>query len=253
LFQPVTAAHRILETVALKPVTQFMSASPLLELRNVSKTYASPDGAPPVPVLRDASLSVAAGESVAIVGPSGCGKSTILNLIGTLDRPDAGQLQLAGRDLTRLDERELATVRNTSLGFVFQSHHLLPHCSALENVLVPLLARSSRPDAAMEQRATQLLERVGLGSRRDALPGRLSGGERQRVALVRALVHRPLLLLADEPTGALDRASAEGVASLLLELNREEGVTLLVVTHSPELARRLQRVVTVTDGRLVAA
>ncbi len=230
-----------------------MSDAPLLELRDVSKTYAAPDGSPPVSVLRHASLAVARGESIAITGPSGSGKSTILNLIGTLDRPDSGQLLLGGRDLSRLSERELAEVRATSIGFVFQSHHLLPHCTVRENVLVPLLARASKADEAGEQRALRLLERVGLAHRLDHLPGRLSGGERQRVALVRALVNQPSLVLADEPTGSLDRASAGEIATLLRELNREEGVTLVVVTHAPDLARQMQRAVLVEDGRLVPA
>ena len=230
-----------------------MPDAPLLELREVTKTYAAPEGAPPVSVLRGASLIVDRGESVAITGPSGSGKSTILNLIGALDRPDAGQILLEARDLTKLNERALATVRNTALGFVFQSHHLLPHCSVRENVLVPLLARAGTPGPEAEQRAAKLLERVGLGHRLDHLPSRLSGGERQRVALVRALVHRPALLLADEPTGALDHVAAEGIGSLLIELNREEGVTLIVVTHALGLARRMQRVVTVEEGRLMPA
>ena len=230
-----------------------MSDAPLLELRDVSKTYAAPDGSPPVSVLRGANLAVARGESIAITGPSGSGKSTILNLIGTLDRPDDGRILLGGRDLSRLSGRELADVRATSIGFVFQSHHLLPHCTVRENVLVPLLARTSRPDDAAEARATLLLERVGLGDRMDHLPGRLSGGERQRVALVRALANQPSLLLADEPTGSLDRASAEGIATLLRELNRGEGVTLVVVTHAPDLARQMQRVLRVEDGKLLPA
>jgi lipoprotein-releasing system ATP-binding protein len=225
---------------------------PLLELRAVSKTYAAPDGAPPVAVLRDASLSVAAGESVAVVGPSGSGKSTILNLLGALDRPDAGAVLLDGQDLAALSDAALARLRNTALGFVFQAHHLLPHCSVLENVLVPTLAAARRAPADAEKRARELLARVGLGHRLDHLPGRLSGGERQRVAVVRALINRPRLLLADEPTGALDRAGAAEVGRLLAEVNRADGVTLVVVTHSPELAALLHRTVEVRDGQLVS-
>lgn len=223
-------------------------SAPLLEFRDVFKAYAGPE---PVPVLLGASLSLGRGESVAIVGPSGSGKSTILNLLGTLDLPDRGTITLDGRDLTQLTARELAALRNRQIGFIFQNHHLLPQCSVLENVLLPTLA-DTRPTAAdAEPRARQLLDRVGLGHRLDHLPGQLSGGERQRAAVVRALINRPALLLADEPTGALDRASATTLSQLLVELNREEGVTLVVVTHSTELAQRMGRIVELRDGKLV--
>ena len=224
---------------------------PLLELRDVTKTYVAADGVPPVPVLRGASLAVQPGEALAILGPSGSGKTTILNLIGSLDRPDGGSVLLAGQDLTALSEAALAEVRNRSIGFIFQSHHLLPHLSVLENVLVPALAATGRLTPDAEARARALLDRVGLAQRLEHLPGRLSGGECQRVAVVRALINQPRLLLADEPTGALDRTSASNLAQLLLELNREQGVTLVVVTHSLELARLLERTVEVRDGRLV--
>ena len=240
------------------------SAVPLLKLVGVSKDYLAAEGAPPVRVLRDIDLEVAAGESLAIIGPSGSGKSTLLNLIGTLDRADAGTLTLDGEDLSRLDETQLAAVRNRQIGFIFQSHHLLPHCTVLENVLVPTLAGSeargqrseirgaaSEGNAGAENRARQLLMRVGLGERLTHRPGQLSGGERQRVAVVRALINQPKLLLADEPTGALDRASAEGLASLLVELNKEQGVTLIVVTHALDLAKQMGRVVEIRDGQLV--
>ena len=226
-------------------------ATPLIELRSVTKAYVAADGAPPVSVLRDASLVVGRSESVAIVGPSGSGKSTILNLLGTLDLPDAGQVLLEGRDLTRMTSPELAGVRNRQIGFVFQSHHLLPHCSVLENVLIPTMAQTGKSPADAGTRAKALLERVGLGARLDHLPGRLSGGERQRCAVVRALINQPLLLLADEPTGALDQASALEIGRLLVELNREQGITLVVVTHSAGLARQMGRVVEMRDGRLV--
>lgn len=246
------------------------SAAPLLKLAGVSKDYRAAEGAPPVRVLRDISLEVAAGESLAIIGPSGSGKSTLLNLIGTLDRADAGTLTLDGEDLSRMDETQLAAVRNRQIGFVFQSHHLLPHCTVLENVLVPTLAAGRDafhrvPDsngktgtqwngslpAEPEARARKLLDRVGLGERLTHRPGQLSGGERQRVAVVRALINQPKLLLADEPTGALDRASAEGLARLLVELNKEHGVTLIVVTHALDLAKQMGRVVEIRDGQLV--
>ena len=223
---------------------------PLLELRTVSKSY---PGVVPVPVLRDASLRVTRGERIAILGPSGSGKSTILNLLGTLDRPDSGTVHLDGRDLSTLDARELAHLRNRRIGFVFQSHHLLPQCTVLENVLLPTLAETGSSPASAESRARQLLDRVGLGSRLDHFPGQLSGGERQRTAVVRALINSPLLLLADEPTGALDRANAEVLGNLLVGLNRDEAVTLIVVTHSLELARQMDRIVELRDGALIAS
>lgn len=223
-------------------------SEPLLEFRDVFKAYPGPQ---PVPVLLGASLSLARGESVAIVGPSGSGKSTILNLLGTLDLPDRGTITFDGRDLTKLDAKELAALRNRQIGFIFQSHHLLPQCSVLENVLLPTLADAKRTTSDTEQRARTLLDRVGLGHRLDHLPGKLSGGERQRVAVVRALINRPALLLADEPTGALDRASATNLGQLLVDLNREEGVTLVVVTHSTELAGLMGRTVELRDGNLI--
>src|SRR5205814_8032829 len=195
----------------------------------------------------------ARGESAAIVGPSGSGKSTLLNIIGTLDRPSSGQVLLDGRELNQLDDIQLAVVRNREIGFIFQSHHLLPQCTVLENVLVPTLANK---DAALRngsvERAKRLLEKVGLGARLTHRPGQLSGGERQRVAVARALINQPKLLLADEPTGALDRASAQNLADLLVRLNREEGVTLIVVTHALDLAKRMGRVIELRDGRLVS-
>ncbi len=228
-------------------------AAPLLELRRVTKSYQPEGDAPPLAVLRDASLLVRKGEAVAIIGPSGSGKSTLLNVAGTLDRPDAGEVWLDGQNLAGLDDDALAAVRRDRLGFVFQSHHLLPHCTVLENVLVPVLAGHPAAPAAAIERARALLERVGLSGRIDHLPGRLSGGERQRVALVRALVPSPALLLADEPTGALDAASAREVGRLLREVNQRDGVTLLVVTHSRELAASLGRILEMRDGQLVPA
>lgn len=226
--------------------------APLLALSGVSKRYTSPEGES-LAILDRLDLEVRRGDALAIVGPSGSGKSTLLNIIGTLDQPTAGHVRLDGRDLTHLDPRALAEVRNRQIGFVFQAHHLLPQCTVLENVLIPTLAtdnevlRDGAPD-----RARRLLDRVGLGARSRHRPGQLSGGERQRVAVVRALINEPPLLLADEPTGALDRASAERLGQLLLELNRETGVTLIAVTHSIELARRMQRVLELSAGKLVA-
>jgi ABC-type lipoprotein export system ATPase subunit len=207
-----------------------------------------------VAVLRDLSLDIAAGESVAIIGPSGSGKSKLLNIIGTLDQPTSGHVWLDGQDLSRLDESQLAAIRNRQIGFIFQSHHLMPQCSVIENVLVPTIAdKKSRGRGGAPERAEKLLKRVGLGERLHHRPGQLSGGERQRVAVVRALINQPKLLLADEPTGALDRASAQGLAQLLVELNREEGVTLIVVTHALDLARQMGRIVELRDGQLVSA
>src|SRR2546425_430161 len=226
-------------------------SSPLLKLIDVSKRYESPTGAEAVPVLRDVSLEIRRSESVAIVGPSGSGKSTLLNIMGTLDRPSSGQVVLDDRELSRLDDIQLAAVRNREIGFIFQSHHLLPQCTVLENVLVPTLANkdaTSRNGAP--ERAKKLLEKVGLGARFTHRPGQLSGGERQRVAVVRALINTPKLLLADEPTGALDRASAQSLGNLLVQLNKEEGVTLIVVTHALDLAKRLGRVLELSDGQL---
>ncbi len=230
------------------------STEPLLRLSGVTKRYPGQASAAEPPVLDGVELEVGRGESLAIVGPSGCGKTTLLNLIGTLDRPDAGQVRLEGQDLTALTGKALAEVRNRQIGFVFQLHHLLPQCTVLENVLLPTLAtRNEALKDAGPSRARRLLERVGLGARLRHRPGQLSGGERQRVAVVRALINEPQLLLADEPTGALDRLSSENLAQLLAELNRETGVALIVVTHAPDLARRMQRVLELRDGRLANA
>ncbi len=226
----------------------------LLKLVNVAQRYPSGAGTGLVEVLKGISLAVARGETLAIIGPSGSGKSTLLNIIGTLDRPTSGEVILAGQDLNRLNDSQLAAVRNRQIGFVFQAHYLLPQCTVMENVLLPTLAdtEGALRDGAAE-RAERLLKRVGLGDRTGHRPGHLSGGERQRVAVVRALINQPQLLLADEPTGALDHESAGRLAQLLLELNREEGVTLIVVTHALDLAHRMGRVLELKDGILTPA
>jgi ABC-type lipoprotein export system ATPase subunit len=226
----------------------------LLKISNVTQRYDSGAGAGPVNVLKGISLEVKRGESLAIIGPSGSGKSTLLNIIGTLDRATSGEVSLNGQDLSKLDDERLASVRNRQIGFVFQAHFLLPQCSVMENVLVPTLAGvDGALRAGAPERGDRLLKRVGLVERMKHRPGQLSGGERQRVAVVRALINQPQLLLADEPTGALDRASAEQLAQLLLELNREEGVTLIVVTHALDLAHKMGRVLELKDGILAPA
>jgi len=223
----------------------------LAELHNVTKSYHSDAGA--VPVLNGISLTIAEGETVAITGPSGCGKSTLLNLLGALDQADSGEIRVAGRDLTKLGAQQLAEFRNTTVGFVFQLHHLLPQCTVLENVLVPSIVRKDADRAELRARAAQLLEAVGLSHRLDHRPGQLSGGERQRAAVARALINSPKLLLADEPTGALDRASAERLADLLAEVHQREKITIVMVTHAPELARRMGRVLGLVDGKFAPA
>jgi lipoprotein-releasing system ATP-binding protein len=226
----------------------------LLRLTRVTKRYDAPGKAGALMVLNDVSLDLARGESLAIIGPSGSGKSTLLQIIGTLDRPTSGSVSLNGQDLGVLDDQQLAAVRNRQIGFVFQSHYLLPQCNVLENILVPTLASNDAvARASARERAGRLLKRVGLGERQSHRPGELSGGERQRVAVVRALINQPQLLLADEPTGSLDQTSARELGQLLLDLNREEGVTLIVVTHARELAQRMGRVLELKEGRLVQA
>jgi ABC-type lipoprotein export system ATPase subunit len=221
--------------------------SPLLELRDVSKSYAQPSA---VRVLAGVNLRLEAGQSLAVVGVSGSGKSTLLNLIGALDRPTSGQVLLDGADLAGMSEKKLAGLRNRRIGFVFQMHHLLPQCTALENVVVPTLAAKAATGRDVEDRAIQLLVRVGLGERAHHYPGEMSGGECQRVAVARALINRPELLLADEPTGSLDRESSGGIADLLCELARDEKLAMVVVTHSTELARRMGKVMRLASGVL---
>ena len=229
----------------------------LLELKDVTKRYAAATGTDPLPVLNGVTLRAARGDTLAIIGPSGSGKSTLLQIIGTLDRATAGEVWLNGKNLAALDDVALAQVRNQQLGFVFQAHYLLPQCTVIENVLVPTLAKNSASSdkqttaESASARAERLLKRVGLGERLHHRPGQLSGGERQRVAVVRALINQPQLLLADEPTGALDQASVTALGQLLVELNREEGVTLIVVTHALDLAKRMNRVLELRDGKLV--
>ncbi|HJP01248.1 MAG TPA: ABC transporter ATP-binding protein [Planctomycetota bacterium] len=224
--------------------------SALVELCGVAKSFGGEGGEPATEVLRGVDLCVEEGESVAVVGPSGSGKSTLLQLIGALARPTNGTVRIDGADLSALDDDALADLRQRAVGFVFQAHHLLPQCSALENVLVPTLAVPRSDRALAAARARDLLDTVGLGDRLDHRPGTLSGGECQRVAVVRALINEPRLLLADEPTGSLDADSAARIGALLGKLHAERGLTLIVVTHSEALAGGMQRRLILGEGRL---
>lgn len=218
-----------------------------LVVTNVTKQF--PTRSEGLTVLRGVSLACELGENVAILGPSGSGKSTLLHILGTLDRPTAGTVTLCGEDPFQFGEDELASFRNRHVGFVFQDHHLLPQLSVLENVLIPTLAEG-RPDEATIARAKDLLARVGLSERLEHRPAELSGGERQRVGVARALIRQPKLILADEPTGNLDRTNALAVGRLLVDLQREEQAILVVVTHSTDLARLLQQRYELDDGML---
>jgi len=226
-----------------------MNKEAVIQCQNVGKTY--DDGSLKVEVLRNINFQVASGEGIGIIGASGSGKSTLLHILGGLDKPTSGEVKIQGQGLNSLSQVAIGQLRNRHLGFVYQFHHLLPEFSALENVMMPLLvARKSRAEA--QAAAAEILEKVGLGSRMTHRPGELSGGERQRAAIARALVTKPDCLLADEPTGNLDRKNATHVLEMMLELKRELGTALIVVTHDEQLAKRFDRVLTMDDGSLRA-
>ena len=226
-----------------------MNKEAVIQCQNVGKTY--DDGSLKVEVLRNIDFQVTSGEGIGIIGASGSGKSSLLHILGGLDKPTSGEVKIQGQGLNSLSQVAIGQLRNRHLGFVYQFHHLLPEFSALENVMMPLLvARKSRAEA--QAAAAEILEKVGLGSRMTHRPGELSGGERQRAAIARALVTKPDCLLADEPTGNLDRKNATHALEMMLELKRELGTALIVVTHDEQLAKRFDRVLTMDDGCLRA-
>ncbi len=223
----------------------------MIQLKGVAKQYKLPEANDVVPVLTGIDLTIAPGTSVAVVGPSGCGKSTLLNLIGTLDTPTQGQVVLDGQNLSGLNDKALSQIRSQKVGFIFQMHHLLPQLTVLENVLVPTLANMKADRIQDTSHAKSLIEQVGLQAVSSHLPSQLSGGQRQRVAVARALINQPKVLLADEPTGALDQTTAEQISDLLVEIHKTQAVTLVMVTHAQSLAARMDQLYTLDKGRLV--
>lgn len=223
----------------------------LLELKKIAKAFEVPAAERAITVLENISFQIDRGESMAVVGPSGSGKSTLLNIIGALERPTSGDVFFAGKNLANLGDSELSAIRNREIGFIFQLHHLLPQCTVLENVLIPTIPLGIKKNKnEVMRRAKTLLEKVSLTDRMDFFPAVLSGGELQRVAVVRALINTPKLILADEPTGSLDKESSENLGRLLVDLNREEGVALITVTHSMELARLMGKVYNLQNRQL---
>jgi ABC-type lipoprotein export system ATPase subunit len=225
---------------------------PLIELRNVSKAYLDPGSGETVPVLRGVSLAIEPGESVAIVGPSGCGKSTLLNILGTLDEPDEGEVIFDGESIRGANAARISMLRSEKIGFIFQLHHLLPQCTVLENVLLPTLAIGIKPDPeASQSRGMKLLKAVGLDHRAGYKPAQLSGGERQRVAVVRALINHPRLVLADEPTGSLDETNAANLTDLMVDLVDKFNISLVLVTHQMTQAEKMKKLFTLREGKIV--
>jgi len=224
----------------------------LAELKHIAKYYERPGSSVRNHVLSDISLQIAENERIAIVGPSGSGKSTLLNILGSLDRPSSGKVMLKGDLIDQMPEIQLAEIRNTLIGFVFQMHHLLPQLTLLENVMLPLLPKKAKKNLASGiERALQLIDRVGLSDHIHQFPSQLSVGECQRTAIIRALINQPKLLLADEPTGSLDASNADKLAALLSDLNREQNIAMVIVTHSVELASRMDKLYQLREGRLV--
>lgn len=223
----------------------------LLQLQNITKGYGEPGIHSYRPVLKKLDLEVGKGEKIAIVGPSGSGKTTLLNLVGALDQPEKGKILFDGKDITGYSKSEMATFRNKHLGFIFQLHHLMPQLTLMENVLLPLLPQGKNISKEHKEWAEHLIQKVGIWEQHEQKPSQLSGGECQRTAVVRALINKPQLLLADEPTGALDEENANALTQLLVNLSEEEGVTLITVTHSASLADRMDKKYTLKNGKLI--
>ncbi|MBW6534703.1 MAG: ABC transporter ATP-binding protein [Mariniphaga sp.] len=223
----------------------------LLQLQNITKGYGEPGTHSYRPVLKELNIEVAKGEKIAIVGPSGSGKTTLLNLVGALDQPEEGKILFDGKDITGYSKTELANFRNKHLGFIFQLHHLMPQLTLIENVLLPLLPQGKSNSKENKEWAEHLIKKVGIWEQREQKPSQLSGGECQRTAVVRALINKPELLLADEPTGALDEENANALTELLMNLSEEEGVTLINVTHASAQADRMDKKYTLKNGKLI--
>ena len=224
----------------------------MLKVKNIHKSFVSGSGTRRT-ILEDLNLLVKEGEKVAIVGPSGSGKTTLLNLIGTLDRPDSGEVSLNGTNVFNQDDKELANFRNQSIGFIFQLHHLLPQLSLIDNILLPILAQQSRIENGQLEYAEQLIRSLGLEEVKHQKPGQLSGGECQRAAVARALINHPKLLLADEPTGALDQKTSEQLTDIILHLNETKNTSMIVVTHSMTLAKKMDKIYQLNKGQLIEA
>lgn len=222
----------------------------MLQLQNITKGYGEPGTHSYRPVLQNLNLEIGKRERIAIVGPSGSGKTTLLNLIGALDQPESGKILFEGTEISGYDKKQLAAFRNKNLGFVFQLHHLMPQLTLWENVLLPLLASGQKITAEQKSRAEYLIRKVGIWEQRNQKPAEMSGGECQRTAVVRALINKPALLLADEPTGALDQDNATALTDLLIQLSKEENITLVTVTHSAEMAERMEKIYTLKNGKV---